>query len=119
LTVFQNQVGGLEEIAVKVTSNAAAFDIVDGTEEAWYVPWLQINENAGGAPSLTLDLYDGTTAYYLGAGGVVYKTKALTAGQSVTFSEGIVVPKGWKLRATSNNAVGQMEAVGTKVRRVG
>lgn len=119
MTVFQNQVGGLEDIAVKVTTNASPVDIVDGTEEAWYVPWVQVNENAGGTPSLTLDLYDGTTAYYLGAGGVVYKAKALTAGQSVTFAEGIVVPKGWKLRATSNNAAGQMEAVGTKVRRVG
>lgn len=121
MTVFQAQVGGLEEIAVKVTSNVAPVDIVDGSDEAWYVPWVQINENAAGTPSLTLELYDvaTTTVYYLGAAGVVYKAKALTAGQSVTFSEGIVVPKGWKLRATSNNAAGQLEAVGTKTRRIG
>lgn len=118
MTVFQAQIGGLQEVTVKVTGSTAT-TIVDGTDEAWYVPWLQINENAGGTPSLTLDLYDGTTAYYLGAGGVVYKAKALTAGQSVTFSEGIVVPAGWLLRATSSDAAGKFEAVGVKVRRLG
>lgn len=118
MTVFQAQIGGLEEITVKV-SNSTVTTIVDGTDEAWYVPWLQINENAGATPSLTLELYDGTTSYYLGSGGFTWKAKALTAAQSVTFSEGIVVPIGWKLRATSSDAAGKFEAVGVKVRRVG
>ena len=121
MTVFNVPIGSLEEVTVKLTGNTVT-TIVDGTTDsdgAWYVPWLQANENAAGTPSLTLDLYDGTTTYYLGSGGVVYKAKALTAGQSVTFSEGIVVPVGWKLRATSNNAGGQIDLVGTKARRVG
>lgn len=118
MTVFQAQIGGLEEITVKVTSNAAPVDIVDGTDEAWYVPRLQINENASGTPAMTLALYDGTTSYYLGAGGVTWKAETMAPLQSVLF-EDIFVPLGWKLRATSGNAAGQFEAVGLKTRRLG
>lgn len=120
MTVFQAQIGGLEEIAVKLT-NSTVTDIVDGTGEdgAWYVPWLQANENAGGGPALTLELYDGTTSFYLGSGNFTWNAKAMTAAQSLTFSEGIVVPKGWKLRAKSGDAAGKIDIVGVKVRRVG
>lgn len=107
-----------QEIAVRLTENTVT-TIVDGTDEAWFVHWLQANENNGSTPSLTLDLYDGTTPFYLGSAGVVYKAKALTAGQSVIFNEGIVVPQGWKLRATSNDASGHIDLVGIKARRVG
>ena len=120
MTVFQAPIGGLEEFAL-VISNSDITTIVDGDgagDGAWYVPWFQVNENAGSTPSVTVDLYDGTTAYLLGTGGAVYKTKALTAGQSVTFSEGYVVPKGWKLRVTSNNAAGQITVAGTRTRRL-
>lgn len=117
MTAFQTPIGGLEEIAVKLTGSTVT-DIVDGSNEAWYVPWVQANENASGTPALTLELSDGTTSYYQGASGFTWKAKALTALQSVTFGEGIVVPKGWKLRATSNNAGGQIDIVGTKARRV-
>lgn len=118
MTVFQNLVGGLEEIAFKIASSTVT-TIVDGTEEAWYVPWLQVNENAGGTPALTLDLYDGTTAYYLGSASFTWNAKAMTAAQSLTFSEGIVVPKGWLLRVKSSDAAGKFDVVGAKTRRVG
>jgi hypothetical protein len=120
MTVFQVPIGGLEEFATVLT-NSTVTTIVDGDDAidgVWYVAWVQANENANGTPSLTMDLYDGTTAYLLGTGGVVYNVKALTAGQSVTFSEGYVVPKGWKLRAKSNNAGGQITIVGTRARRL-
>jgi hypothetical protein len=120
MTVFQAPIGATEEIAVKL-ANSTVTTVVEGTDEdgAWYVPWVQCNEDAGGTPSLTLDLYDGTTAYVLGAGGVTYNAKALTAGQSVTFSEGIHVPVGWSLRAKSSDAAGKITIVGTKARRLG
>ena len=118
MTVFQTQVSGLEEVAVKLI-NATVTDIVDGTVEAWYVPWLQANENAGGTPALTLELYDGTSSYYLGSANFTWNAKAMTAAQSLTFAEGIVVPLGWKLRAKSSDALGKIDLVGAKVRRVG
>lgn len=121
MTVYQVQAGATEEITLKLTTSTVT-TVVEGsdTDGAWYVPWLQCNENAGGTPSLTLDLYDiaNTTAYLIGAGGVTYNVKALIAGQSVTFSEGITVPIGWRLRAKSNNAGGQIDIVGTKARRL-
>jgi len=116
MTLFQFPIGGVEEIATRLTGTAATA-IVDGTDNAWYVPWVQANENSGGTPSLTLDLYDGTTAYYQGSGGSVWRVKAMTANQSVTFDNGIFVPKGWKLRATSNNASGLIDLVGVKTKR--
>lgn len=115
MSLFQNDVGMAEEIAVKITGNTAT-TIVDGSLNAWLVPWVQVNENAGGTQLLTVDLYDGTTSYCLGANNLVWKTKAVTAYLSLRF-EDIVVPTGWLLRVTSNNASGQFDVVGTKVRR--
>ena len=116
MSIFQLQIGGVEEVAVRL-SGSSATTIVDGTDSAWYVPWMQANENNGSTPSLTLDLYDGTTAYYQGSGGAVWRAKAMTAGQSVTFNEGIFVPKGWKLRATSSDGSGRIDFVGVKTKR--
>lgn len=116
MSFYQLQVGGTEEIAVRLAGSSAT-TIVDGTDAAWYVPWVQANENNGSTPSLTIDLYDGTTPYYQGAGGSVWRAKAMTAGQSVTFNEGIFVPKGWKLRATSSDAAGRVDLVGVKTKR--
>lgn len=115
MSLFQNDVGMAEEVAVKVSANTAT-TIVDGTDNAWLVPWVQVNENAGGTQNLTVDLYDGTTSYCLGAANAVWKAKAVTAALSLTFYD-IVVPAGWKLRVTSSDASGKFDAVGVKVRR--
>lgn len=118
MTLFQQQISGVEEIATKVTANTAT-TIVDGTDQAWLVPWLQVNENAGSTPNLTVDLYDvaNTTAYYLGSGGSTWVALAVTAKKSVEFTD-IEVPSGWKLRVTSSDAAGKFDVVGTKARRV-
>ncbi len=119
MTLFQSQIGAIEEIATKVTSSTVAV-IVDGTSpdtQAWLVPWMQVNENAGSTPNLTVELYDGTSSYYLGSGGSSWVAKAVTAKQSVEFTN-VVVPSGWKLRVTSSDAAGKFDVVGTKTRRV-
>lgn len=115
MSLFQNDVGMAEEITVKITG-ATATTIVDGTDNAWLVPWVQVNENAGGTQLLTVDLYDGTTSYCQGSADFTWKAKAVTAALSLTFTD-IVVPKGWKLRVTSDHASGQFDVVGVKVRR--
>lgn len=119
MSVFQTSLGGVDEIIAEKISNATATDVVDGTDFPWYVQWFQVNENAGGTPSLTVEVYDGTTSYYLGSGGVTYKAKALTAGQSVDFDKGYLVPLGYKLRVTSSDAAGKLEVSGLKTRRLG
>jgi hypothetical protein len=119
MTLFQNLIGGIEEVAVKVTGNTAT-TIVDGTSpdtQAWLVPWLQVNENAGGTQTLTVDLYDGTNSYCLGAASLTWKAKAVTAYLSLGFTD-IEVPSGWKLRVTSSDAAGKFDVLGVKARRV-
>lgn len=112
---FNTDVGGQEQIAVRLTGNSVT-DIVDASGEAWYVPWVVFGEHAGTTPNLTLELYDGSVTYYLSADGYCWNAKALTAKQAIALDD-LVVPKGWKLRATSNNASGNVHATGTKVRR--
>lgn len=117
MSLFQNDVGLAEEIAVKITANTAT-TIVDGTNNAWLVPWVQVNENAGGTHNLTLDLYDvaNTTSYCLGAANLTWKAHAVSAYLSLAFYD-IVVPAGWLLRVTSSDAAGKFDVVGVKVRR--
>lgn len=112
MTALTQQIQTVSEIAAKVTSSSAK-DIVDAAASAVLVPWLQVNENAGATPNLTVELYDGTTSYYLGAGGATWVAKAVTAKQSLLF-EDIVVPRGWKLRVTSSDAAGKFDVVGMK-----
>lgn len=116
MSLFQYQIGGILEIAEKITSSTVKV-IVDGVDAAYFVPWIQTNENAGGTHTMTMDLFDGTTSYALGAGGVTWKGKAFTAYQSVTFNEGILVPKGWQLRVASSDAAGKIDVVGVVTRR--
>lgn len=122
MSIYQEQVSGSEEIAVQIRTGTTT-TIVDGTSaaltgsQAWRVNWLQVNEVTGGTASLTVELYDGTLAYVQGAGGFSWKAKAVTAYQSITFDQGILVPSGWILRVVTS-ATG-FDVVGTKVRRVG
>ena len=122
MTLLQSQINQVvEEIAVKVTSSSAT-TIVSGVAApvdpaAWLVAKLQVNENNGSTPNLTVDLYDGTTSYYLGAGGSTWVAKAVTAKQSIEFTD-IVVPSGWLLRVTSSDAAGKFDVVGVKARRL-
>lgn len=118
-SIFQVTGGHLVDIAVRVV-NATPVVIADATKGATMVPWFSVQENAGATPSLTVDLYDPTAAAvvaYLGAGGVSWKAKALTALQSVVFDAGYVVRFGLQLRVTSSDAAGKIDVVGTKIGR--
>lgn len=55
-------------------------------------------EIAGSGPTLTLELWDGTTSYYL------RNALALTAKQSLVFNEPFAIQSGWELRATAGTA---------------
>jgi len=104
-------------VAVRVTGNTAT-TIVDGTNEAFFVPWFEVNENNGSTPALTVDLYDGTNPHYLGhdEGTVVWNARTVVAWSSYKFTAGYIVPIGWKLRVTSNDASGRFHVLGIKSR---
>jgi hypothetical protein len=118
--IFNLDAGRLVTLATKITTGTVT-TVVDATDPLKggqvAVPWFQVNENAGSTPNLTVELFDGTTSYYLGTGGVEWRAKAMSAGQSVTFSDGYIVPNGWRLRITSSDAAGKMDVIGMKTGR--
>lgn len=113
---FNTEVGGQEIISVRLT-NGNVTDIVDATDEAWDIMWVAFGEHAGTTPNLTISLYDGTNTYYLSTDGYCWNAKALTAAQAVSIDD-LPIPKGWKLRAQSSNASGNIHVTGAKVRRI-
>lgn len=55
-------------------------------------------EIAGSGPTLTLELFDGTTSYYL------QNALAMTAKQRLVFNEPFALQSGWSLRAEASAA---------------
>lgn len=80
-------------IAMK-NSGTAANQFAGDSTSAVEVSWFQITEIAGGTSTLTLDLFDGTTAYPF------HPAAALIANQELMYGRGWYLPKGWFLRAT-------------------
>jgi len=119
MSVFQFRGFGALPIAVRVTGNTVT-TVVDASNQSITVPWFQVNEHAGSTPNLTVDLYDGTNAVYVGDdGGTTWNAKAVTANKALLFTQGIVVPKGSKLRVTSSDAAGKFHVVGLQVLNIG
>lgn len=124
MSIFQHQGGPSNLIAKKITANTVTV-VVDTTGAQTggntYIDRFEVNENAGSTPNLTVELYDtgNTTSYYLGdsIGHAVWKAKAVTAGQSVHFNEGYVLPNTWQIRITSSDAAGKFDFIGSKVGR--
>ena len=99
-------------IKVRVTGNTAT-TIVDATDNTLYVPWFQVGEVNGGTHNLTVDVYDGTNAVYQGDdAGASWNAKAVTGKASYRFTNGLVIPKGSKLRVTSSDASGYFHVNG-------
>lgn len=118
MSVFQIGSDKPLPVNVRVTGNTVT-TIVDGSNEVYFVPWFQVNEHNGGTHNLTVDLYDATNAYYLGDdNGATWNVKAVTAKASYRFSQGIIVPRTWKLRVTSSDASGYFHVVGMKIKVV-
>lgn len=105
-------------ILARVTSSAVA-TIVDGTDSVYFVPWFQVNVHSNITDNLTVDLYDGTNAHYLAHDeGSTWNARAVAPFGSYQFSNGIIVPKSWKLRVTAANASGLVHVIGLKIKVV-
>jgi len=111
MSLFNLPIGSVQEIAKKITGSSAT-TIVGGTDDAWYVPWLAVGENNGSTPNLTVDIYDGSTAYYQVAASTLWVAKVVTAKQGVIFYD-LYVPANWLLRVTSSDAAGRFDVTGT------
>jgi hypothetical protein len=87
---------------VKITSSSVT-DVYTATQ-ATRVLSITCCENAGSTPNLTIEKYDGTTSYYL------RKAVAMTAGTAFIYNEPFELPAGWKIRVTSSDASGKIDA---------
>lgn len=115
MSVFQVTANKLIEISKRVTANTAT-TIVDASNETRFVAWFQVNEHNGGTHNLTVDIYDGTNAVYVGDdSGATWNAKAVTAKASYKFTQGYVIPKGSKLRVTSSDASGYFHVHGIEL----
>ena len=88
--------GGVAGIRPKKLTGTSVTDIVAETNRC-LVKKVYACEIAGGVASFTLEVYDGTTSYYL------MRTKPMTARQTLEW-EDIPLEPGWKLRATASIA---------------
>ena len=110
---FQQQVGNSYPILTRISSNSATA-VVDGNASAAgkgiFVHQLLIQETANAATALTVDLYDGTTAFILGDGTTAWTAKAVTAKQSVRILD-IMVAAGQQIRVTSGSVTGGFDVI--------
>jgi hypothetical protein len=118
MSIFNVPTGSVEEINVAITANTAT-TIADGTDNTLYVAWFEVNGHTTDTPALTVDIYDGTNARYLGDDDLNVAWNARTAGakSSYPFTKGYVVPKGSKIRVTSDDAAGKFHVHGVLYRQ--
>ena len=88
--------GGVAGIRPKKLTGTGVTDIVAETDRC-LVKKVYATEIAGGVAAFTLEVYDGTTSYYL------TNAKPMTARQTVEWGD-IPLEAGWKLRATASIA---------------
>ena len=88
--------GGVAGIRPKKLTGTGVTDIVAETNRC-LVKKVYACEIAGGVASFSLEVYDGTTSYY------VMRSKPMTARQTLEW-EDIPLEPGWKLRATASIA---------------
>jgi hypothetical protein len=107
MSVFQLVGGAGTPIALKITSTSPTV-IAEATtgNSRVAVPLFSCTEIAGSTPNLTIDILkpDNTVVYLRNA-------KAMTAKETFTFNEGVLLLPGWKLRVTSS-AADQIDVVG-------
>lgn len=115
MSIFQFGTNGPLPIVKRITANTAT-TVLDATNNTLFVPWFQVNEINGGTHNLTVDVYDGTNAVYVGSdGGLTWNAKAVTAKTAYLFTQGLVIAKGSLLRVTSSDASGYFHIHGVYV----
>lgn len=88
--------GNIQTIATKLTTTSVT-SLYAATKRTTIVSIIAA-EITGNTPTLTIELYDGSTSYYLR-----YQA-AMTANGIVTIDTPFVLNTGWSLRATAGTA---------------
>lgn len=109
---FQFIGGSANNIIVKITTTSATI-IAGDPLYSIFVPWFACSEITGGTPNLTVEVYDGTTSYYMSTGGVTYIAKGMTGKQGVLFDQGYWLNAGQYIRVTSSVA-NQVDVTGVQ-----
>ena len=110
---FEQQVGGSYPILTRITSNSVTTVVNGNATDAGkgiFVHQLLIQETANAATALTVDLYDGTTAFILGDGTTAWTARAVTAKQSVRILD-VMVAAGQQIRVTSGSVTGGFDCI--------
>jgi hypothetical protein len=89
--------GNIQTIATKLTATTVT-SLLLATKRTTVVSIIAA-EVTGNTPTLSLELYDGTTSYYLRF------QAAMTANGIVTIDTPFVLNTGWSLRATARTAL--------------
>jgi hypothetical protein len=100
MSALDNAGGAITEDG-RLTANTAT-TIFTATGATW-IRSITATERNGGTPTLTIDKYDGTTAYH------IRRAVAMTAGGQVVYNEPFLLPVGWLIRLTSNDASGNVD----------
>lgn len=98
MSVYQTQNGLLKQAATVLSgTSATAIVTASTTTGALTVEYIRCAEVAGATPTLTIDIYDGSTAYKI-------RVKAMTAGEVYIDNAPILLEPGWSLRVTAGAA---------------
>lgn len=98
-----NVTGVIATKPTKLSDNTAT--TVLGTSKRTTVLSIVCTEWGNGTPTVTIDLYDGTTTYYL------RNALAMTAKQTITFDTEFVLAQNQVLRVTSSDASGEVDVL--------
>jgi hypothetical protein len=90
-----------ETVFGKLTGNTAT--AIFTADSATFIRSIQVCENAGSTPNLTIDIFDGTTAY------LKRRALAVTAGTEILYTNEFMLPQGWSIRLTSSDAAGKFD----------
>lgn len=101
---FQYPGSTAEAIQFKLTTTSPTV-IAGNANSVIQVAWFACSEIAAGTPNLTVELWDGTTSFYL------RNAKAMTAKETYIFDNGIWLRQGTFLRVTASVA-NQIDVVG-------
>lgn len=104
MSSFTQPFGPPTPIKFKLTTTAATA-IAGHASYATRVAWFQCTEITGATPNLTIEIYDGTTSFYL------RNAKAMTAKEEVLKDQGFTLDPGSFLRVTAS-AANQVDVVG-------
>jgi hypothetical protein len=101
MSTFDDAAGGqiTEDGKLSDSTVTTIFTAVGAT----WIHAITATENNGGTPTLSIEKYTGSVSYY------IRRAVAMAAGTQVVYDNGFLLPAGWSIRLTSNDAGGDVD----------